>query len=260
MRVSCPNAILTWRSVAVTGHTFRSRLGRACKNVGCDDAAHLEEIDMKLTLPQVPTRTVLVIVCALVAACWKPGTKQERTETPEEPAATPAPVSTPLPATPAPAPVVQAATPEPNHFAPPGVFFVVRQASIETQSGIIGLRPGTRLQQTGPGEYTDREGHKLTLPANQVTNDLRIANQVVGADAAAQDAIRQMYGPRRSTSQGPTLSTPSPRPIDGGAAVKKPTTLLGETSTLGPAQTRVQGGYYWERDANGNWRRGRPVK
>lgn len=221
---------------------------------------YLEEIEMKMTLTNVLARTALVIVCALVAACWKPIAKQERTEVPEEPAATPAPASTPLPASPTPAPVVQTATPEPNYFAPPGVFFLVRQASIETPGGITGLRPGTRLQQTGPNEYTDREGHQLTLPANQVTNDLRIAHQVVGADAAAQNAIRQMYSPRPSSSPRTAPSTPTPRPTESGTASKKPTTLLGETNTLGQAQTRIQGGFHWERDANGNWRRGRPVK
>jgi hypothetical protein len=216
---------------------------------------------MKTLLPKVSARTALLLLCASVAACWKPIAKNEPApETPDVVASTPAPQPSPPPRpTPAP-PVVEAATPAPNYFAPPGVYFLVAKASIETANGITGLRPGTRLQQTGPTEYTDAEGHRLTLAANQVTNDLRIAQQVAGADVAAQSSLRQMQNarPAPTLQTAPTASTSEPR--SASSAAKKPTTALGETSSLGPAQTRIQGGYHWERDANGNWRRGRPTR
>ena len=217
---------------------------------------------MTMLTHQVATRTALLILCASVAACWKPIAKNEPApETPDVVASTPAPALPPPPrATPAPPPVVEAATPAPNYFAPPGVYFLVTKASIETANGITGLRPGTRLQQTGPTDYTDAEGHKLVLAPNQVTNDLRIAQQVAGADLAAQNSLRQMQNarPAPTLQTATTASTTESRSASGTS--KKPTTALGETSTLGPAQTRIQGGYYWERDSKGNWRRGRPTK
>lgn len=216
---------------------------------------------MKTLLPNVSARTALLLLCASVAACWKPIAKNEPAPgTPDVAAGTPAPGAPPPPrATPAP-PVVEAATPAPNYFAPPGVYFLVTKASIETANGITGLRPGTRLQQTSPTEYTDPEGHKLTLTANQVTNDLRIAQQVAGADVAAQNSLRQMQNTRPApTLQTATTASPT-EPRSASGTSKKPTTALGETSSLGPAQTRIQGGYHWERDTNGNWRRGRPTK
>lgn len=217
---------------------------------------------MKTPSLNVSARTALLLLCSSVASCWKPIAKNEPArETPDAVASTPAPEPPPPPrATPAPPPVVEAATPAPNYFAPPGVYFLVTKASIETANGITGLRPGTRLQQTGPTEYTDAEGHQLTLAANQVTNDLRIAQQVAGADVAAQNSLRQMQNTRPAPTLQTATTAPASEPRTASGATKKPTTSLGETSTLGPAQTRIQGGYYWERDSNGNWRRGRPTK
>ncbi len=217
---------------------------------------------MKMPSRKAPARTALLLLCAASGACWKPIAKNEpEPETSDVVASTPAPETPPPPrATPTPPPIVEAATPPPNYFAPPGVYFLVTKASIITENGITGLRPGTRLQQTSPTEYTDAAGHKLVLAANQVTNDLRIAQQVFGADVAAQNSLRQMQNARPApalqsgTNPAPTETRPA------SSAAKKPTTALGETSSLGPAQTRIQGGYHWERDASGNWRRGRPTK
>ena len=88
------------------------------------------------------------------------GACQKRTadESESEPA-----IATPAPATPsATPPPVAVATLEPNYFAPPGVYFLIAAASIETADGIVGLKPGTRLQKTGPGKYAGN-GHQLEL-------------------------------------------------------------------------------------------------
>lgn len=217
---------------------------------------------MKTPSHNVSARIALLLLYASVAACWKPIAKNEPVPEPSDiVVSTPAPEPPPPPRAQAtPPPVVEAATPAPNYFAPPGVYFLVTKASIETANGITGLRPGTRLQQSGPTEYTDAEGHKLVLAPNQVTKDLRIAQQVAGADMAAQNSLRQMQNTRPApTLQTATTASPT-EPRSASGTSKKPTTALGETSSLGPAQTRIQGGYHWERDTNGNWRRGRPTK
>ena len=171
------------------------------------------------------------------------------------------PVSTPAPivaaATPRPAPPVAPATPTPPELAPPGVFFLLGKASIETPDGITGLRPGTRVQRTGPGEYTDAEGHKLTLAANQVTNDLRVVRHILGADASEQKALRQLINQRApGPAEAPATAAPG---STAPAATPRPAGSLGSKGALGSSHTRVRDGYYWELDANGNWHKTRPV-
>jgi hypothetical protein len=198
-----------------------------------------------------------VLVCA---GCKKPVAEAPPPEPPPEvPAAPPAPASaTHVPATPAPR--VVEATPAPNYFATPGVFFLIGKASIETDSGITGLPPGTQLQQTGPNEYTTLDGHKLTLRPDQVTNDLRIAQHLAGADAAAQRAVRQMQAPRRSAPPPTTVAaTPAPAPPASRPPTAPPTTSLGSGS-LGASHSRVKDGYLWQKDSNGTWIRVRPVR
>lgn len=198
----------------------------------------------------------------LVTACRKPVVEAPpAAPIPEPPAATPPPAT---PAPPAPKPRVVEATPAPNFLAPPGVFFLLAQTSIETASGITGVRPGTQLQQTGPNEYTASEGHKLTLRPDQVTNDLRIAQQVAGADVAAQNALRQLHA-RRTAPAAPVAApaaTPAQAPATTASAPKPatPASMLSGSGALGASHSRIKDGYVWEKDRNGIWVRLRPVR
>jgi hypothetical protein len=208
-------------------------------------------------------RTLLAVgkcslfLCLLVAGCKKP-----IAENPPEPPDSEVAALTPATPPPLAAPAVPEATTPPDHLAPPGVYFLLGKASVETDSGIIGLRPGARIQETGPGEYASVEGHKLPLRPDQVTNDLRIVQQIIGADAAAQNALRQMQAQqavRPTVPVAPTPTIPAPKVSSAPVPTQRPTTSLGGSGSLGASHTRVQGGFYWEKDANGNWRRGRPV-
>jgi hypothetical protein len=91
-------------------------------------------------------------------------------------------------ATPAPEHVAPA-TPEPHLIATGGVFFLVEKATLETSSGIFNYRPGTKVHRVGSG-YLTSDGRKLTLRADQVTNNLQKAQQAAGNDAAAQAQIQ----------------------------------------------------------------------
>jgi hypothetical protein len=111
------------------------------------------------------------------AGCDKPGV----TTAPPTP---PPVVSTPPPAT----PIAVVATPEPVQLAPDGVFFLISAVSITTDEGITGLKPGTRLNQVGDDTYKSGE-HEVKLAPDQVTNDLKIAGQVMAATHASDAAM-----------------------------------------------------------------------
>ena len=155
--------------------------------------------------------TVPVAAITLTTGCKEP--VEESVETPppvvvETPVpATPAP-ATPAPATPPP-PISEVATPPPNYFAPEGVFYLVRAVSVESDSGLVGLKPGTKVVRQPDGSFRTDE-HTLKLAPDQITNDLRVLQQVSGADAAAQAALR-----RQATSSAPAPKTTTPKPTKG---------------------------------------------
>ena len=178
-----------------------------------------------LTCKILIERGLIVLIALVIGACSKPKQQSEQAETtpsePTEPA-----TSTPAEATPAPASeppkVTATATPEPPQLAPHGVYFLVAATSVETSDGIVGLKPGTQLQLLSPGKYMAGQ-HQVTLRADQVTNDLRVARRVAGQEAAAQASLRKSAvpppgattTPAASTSGTPATaagSTPRPRP------------------------------------------------
>lgn len=142
-------------------------------------------------------------IIAVIGGCSKPAVPPIAQATPEptpEPTPTPKPiavVATPAPATPEPVP----ATPVPNYFAPEGVYFLMVKKSITTDDGITGVRPGTRLQKQADGSFTTDAGQTLQAAAHEVTNDLRVAQHIVGADAAASAALRQQMDARAIAEQ-----------------------------------------------------------
>lgn len=170
---------------------------------------------------------ILALTLLALAACEKKLTVSTA------PAPTPEPIApaTPAPtATPAPVPKIAEATPAPatpapaSHLAPEGVFFLTVAKSIMTDDGIIGLPPGTKVLRQAEGAYLAGE-HKLTLRADEVTNDLRMAQQLAQAArsvpvaaaapvapvaAAAAIAVppaatpRVVYVPRARSTPAPT--------------------------------------------------------
>ena len=139
-----------------------------------------------------------IVVAVSFAGCNKPS-DQPITETTPEPRPPPALVGTPAPRLIAPVETPPSATPQPNYLAPEGVFFVIVATSIETKDGIAGFRPGTRAIKQPDGRYL-ADGHLVELRADQVTNDLRLASRIAGADQAAQAQIR-----KTSVSEDKTL-------------------------------------------------------
>ena len=149
--------------------------------------AQTQTTNMKSLRVLITTSIAGIIVSAGFTSCNKPSSQPIAETTPVP--LPPPPVSAPPPlavssATPPPA------TPQPNYLAPDGVFFLIVATSVETKDGIAGLPPGTRAVKQPDGRYL-AGGHLVELRPDQVTNDLRIASRIAGADQAAQAQIRQ---------------------------------------------------------------------
>lgn len=134
------------------------------------------------------------------------------------------------------------------------------KVSIETDSGITGLRPGTVVQQRSPTEYTTPEGQKLTLRPDQVTNDLRIARQVAGADAAAQATLARISAPRPPNR---TTAAATPTPLPSASApppAPRATSGVRASGALGASHSRIKDGWVWEKGQEGIWYKVRPAR
>lgn len=134
-----------------------------------------------------------------------PVAQEERQE--DAPAATPTPPTTPAVAVERSA---ATATPGPlqNWTAPEGIYFVLRQTSIESAEGLIGLRPGTKVQKQADGRFVTEDQRTVALPPDSVTNDLRVAQRVAAQDQQAQAAIR-----RAAAAANPRRPASTPRPV-----------------------------------------------
>jgi hypothetical protein len=211
----------------------------------------------------------LIAAMIALASCKKP-VAEEVVETPPPPVATPAAVVT---TTPVPVRPVAALTPAPDPLAPPGIFFLLQKASITTEDGIVGLRPGQTLRQVAPGTY-EVGGQTVQLRDDQVTNNLRIARQYATADATSQAALRhalQAANAPRATPSATTAAnvassaTPvpraTPRPMTPAANLLSGGSRLGggtgvadpETANRRNVRVDSSGRQYWK-DSRGNIR------
>ena len=127
-------------------------------------------------------------------------------------------------------------TPDPvqNWMAPEGTFFVSRQTSIETPEGLVGLRPGTKVQKQPDGRFLTDDQRIVTLQPDSVTNDLRVAQRVAAQDQQAQAAIRQAAA---AASRARPEAVPSPpsrtsfrtTPVQPAAPPRAPFTSQGSS-------------------------------
>jgi len=100
--------------------------------------------------------------------------------------ATPVPVATPA----------QAASPAPpavvKHLAPQGVYYLVERISITTDSGIVGVSPGTKVtfvRDLGNAWLMTNGKTQFEVTQDQVTNDLDVAKAVFANDQTALKAV-----------------------------------------------------------------------
>ena len=215
-----------------------------------------------------PTPAVIAISLAafVLTGCSKPTQTAPTVEVQATPEPTPAIAATATPAPQKPASVPTAtpapATPEPNYFAPEGVYFLTSTASVETPDGIVGLRPGTRAVLQPDGRYL-ANGQLFELRADQLTNDLRVARQVAAADQTAQAAIRQYLQVAPASTAPPPPTTPQPvqrrvamSPSNTPAFVSgtsRQSTGVQSSSALGSGHTLASEGHQWQKSPDGQW-------
>jgi len=116
--------------------------------------------------------------------------------------ATPAPEPLAI-ATPVPTPVAVEVSPTPTrNLAPEGTYFLLQRVSINTDSAIIGIAPGTKvtLVKAGPPMLVTDGQNQFEVQSAQVTNDLDVAAQVFYADRNAQTAINEMNSEQAAQS------------------------------------------------------------
>ena len=105
----------------------------------------------------------------------------------QQPEIAPAPTPDALPVTKrqqseivaAPAPI---ATPIPKRFAPAGVLYLTKRATVTSASGITGIPVGAEVKVVGPENGgnipVEYKGNKLLLPASQLTSDLNLVDSL----------------------------------------------------------------------------------
>ncbi len=216
---------------------------------------------------------------AALAVCIVGGCSKPAAITTPEPTPEPAPVVVappPAPAQPPPVAVavaVETAEPPARNLAPDGIFFLLVRKSIETESGFQGVAPGARLKFAAPGMY-EIEGQKIALRDDEVTNDLDIARQIAGADAAAQQALRQRSASEAAKARALQLAReaqtgPAPREAGPASSMSAPpaSSVSSAISEGGSTGLQTSGGIgathskrdsvNWHYDSNGRrWRLG----
>jgi hypothetical protein len=205
----------------------------------------------------------------LIAGCSKTNTTTEN----DTPSASPdaAPAQPASPATPAAAPVASTAptapasgVPTPRELAPPGVFYLVETARIETTDGISGLPPGTGVKLLHDDVYLTPAGEARLRP-DQITNDMALARAARNADRAAQAAAQARIAAdgavitarERADATGPgtaqpqaaadaPATTPTATPAPLGSSLSRPQDVLNSThsSTKDKVYNDSQGTYW----------------
>jgi len=205
----------------------------------------------------------IALLLSLLAFGWtgcqrtEPASETEA-ETPPEAAATPEASQT---AEVAPPP---ATAPETPQFAPEGVFFLLTPKSIESADGVVGFPAGTEIRKQADGTFLVGR-QTMALRPDEVTNDLRVVRQIAAANQAAQTARAAQLAAQekalrdaaeKAKKAAASKAKVQPRPV--AAATPPPQKPLGSVMD-GPTQ-RVKDGYYWKKNAAGEWEMDRPVR
>jgi hypothetical protein len=205
----------------------------------------------------------LGVLCltGLAASCSRQNTTSDEPASAEESVVV---VSTPSEAPAIPPPVVAAPAPPAKRLAPDGMFFLLTKKSVETDAGIVGLRPGAQVIRQPDGKFL-ADGHLLELAAGEITNDLDLAARVAGADARAQAAIRQTLAARpvtapEASAEVATTNSTSDSVSPPANSAQRFGSSLGGTNALGASHTRTQNGWLYQKNSAGEWEPVRPIR
>ncbi|HSI15860.1 MAG TPA: hypothetical protein VK961_27680, partial [Chthoniobacter sp.] len=131
----------------------------------------------------IPLTAAALLFC--LPGCHKPVAQEESSE-PESKSGPTSPVAAesssqtaPNPARSAPAttnPTSTTSAPAVAELAPPGVFYLIEAARIETDSGVTGLPPGTGVKLLHDDVFLTPAGQARLRP-EQMTNDMVLARK-----------------------------------------------------------------------------------
>lgn len=225
---------------------------------------------MKKTFIPLAAATLLLSL----TACRKPVAQEESAEPESTPTpsskvasvpSSPTPAATTSETAPAPTPATPTSTPIAAELAPPGVFYLIEAARIETDSGLTGLPPGTGVKLLHDDVYLTPAG-EARLRAEQLTNDMTRARKALAAEKASQNAAQARIAADSAIiaerARVEAQSTPQPVPATASAAAFPPVatpTPLGSSlsrtvdplntthsSTKDKVFTDPQGRKYWK--------------
>jgi hypothetical protein len=101
------------------------------------------------------------------------------------------PGATPMPASVAAPARVAIASPTPyRNLAPEGTYFLIERISVMTDSGVVGVPPGTivKLVSAGPAMRVSDGKNEFEVRSTQLTNDYDVALLAANADRNAQSS------------------------------------------------------------------------
>lgn len=93
----------------------------------------------------------------------------------------------------------------PQRLAPKGIYYLLQQVSIPTDSGVVGLKPGTLVKQIGESNgklKVKSDDHEFEVERFLLTNDLDIAAAAANRDAQSQNAVRAYLKKQQDASAG----------------------------------------------------------
>lgn len=118
-------------------------------------------------------------------------------------------VSRQQPAGPVSAGPTEPPAPATKRFAPEGVLYLTKRATVTYESGIIGIPVGAEVKIVGPAKGgkipVDYRGNHLVLPANQLTNDLYLVDSLIRQQRARASLLNKKPAPppvATSSSEG----------------------------------------------------------
>jgi hypothetical protein len=89
--------------------------------------------------------------------------------------------------------------PAAKRFAPEGVLYLTKRATVTYESGIMGIPIGAEVQIVGPAKGgkipVDYRGNHLLLPANQLTNDLNLVDSLIRPQRARTSVVNKNSPP-----------------------------------------------------------------
>jgi len=165
-----------------------------CHNHAIDSGAKMGNSTLSILMNLTRWFAVIAVVMS-IAACKK-----------EEVVVVQEPEPTPVPATPTPPP---AATPTPRPLAPPGTFYVIKYFTVESDGGLSGIKPGTKVKLIKDGNEVVRVSDgaiEFDARKEYLTNDLETASLVARHDINSQAQLRQRMAIEGAAAQTPVSS------------------------------------------------------